>query len=126
MQPEPAAAQTERPPTPAGAQPTNGVHKDAWDKWNQARDQQALLATNEQGVNANSALFGWSDLGTYGAWGYFPGYGYGWAPYEPAGWAPYSAGMVRSLATSAMVHKASTSIHSSIEPSCAPHIAVTR
>jgi FecR protein len=72
---------------------TQGLQKDAWDKWTQARDQQAVLASNDSSVSANGALFGWNDLDTYGDWSFFPGYGYAWSPYEPAGWSPYSAGM---------------------------------
>ena len=72
---------------------TPGIQKDAWDKWTKARDQQAVLAMNDESLSPNRPLFGWSDLDTYGAWSFFPGYGYGWAPYEPAGWSPYSAGM---------------------------------
>jgi hypothetical protein len=72
---------------------TNGVQKDEWDKWTQARDQQSVLATNDSSLSLNHPLYGWSDLDTYGDWSFFPGYGYGWAPYEPAGWSPYSAGM---------------------------------
>lgn len=71
---------------------TSNIQKDAWDKWTQARDEQSVLATNEESASLNSPLFGWSDLDTYGDWSFFPGYGYGWAPYEPAGWSPYSAG----------------------------------
>jgi len=72
---------------------SNGIQKDEWDKWTQARDQQAVLATDDESLSLNQSLYGWSDLDTYGAWSFFPGYGYGWAPYEPAGWSPYSAGM---------------------------------
>jgi hypothetical protein len=74
-------------------QTANGLQKDDWDKWTQARDQQAMLATNDESVSLNNSLFGWADLDTYGDWSFFPGYGYGWSPYEPAGWSPYSAGM---------------------------------
>src|ERR1035438_7303417 len=38
-------------------------------------------------------MYGWSDLGAYGEWGYFPGFGYGWSPFASMGWAPYSMGM---------------------------------
>ena len=38
-------------------------------------------------------MYGWSDLGAYGEWAYFPGFGYGWAPFASMGWAPYSMGM---------------------------------
>ena len=72
---------------------SSGIQKDPWDKWTQARDQQSVLATNEESASLNNPLYGWSDLDTYGDWSFFPGYGYGWAPYEPAGWSPYSAGM---------------------------------
>ena len=70
-----------------------GIQKDDWDQWVEARDLQAVLATNEAAVGTKPRLFGWSDLDTYGEWGYFPGYGYGWMPYAPMGWAPYSMGM---------------------------------
>ena len=72
---------------------STGIQKDEWDKWSQARDEQAVLATDDESLSLNHPMFGWSDLDTYGAWSFFPGYGYGWAPYEPAGWSPYSAGM---------------------------------
>ncbi|MGH9452817.1 MAG: DUF6600 domain-containing protein [Terriglobia bacterium] len=72
---------------------TRGLQKDEWDKWAMARDQQASLAYNDQAVRPGSSMYGWSDLGTYGDWAYYPGYGYGWAPYEPMGWSPYSTGM---------------------------------
>jgi hypothetical protein len=72
---------------------SEGVQKDSWDKWTQARDQQAVLASNDESVSLNGPLFGWGDLDTYGDWNFFPGYGYGWAPYEPMGWSPYANGM---------------------------------
>ncbi|MGH9433229.1 MAG: DUF6600 domain-containing protein [Terriglobia bacterium] len=72
---------------------TRGIQKDEWDKWAMARDQQTTLAYNDQAMNPGSSMYGWSDLGTYGDWAYYPGYGYGWAPYEPMGWSPYSTGM---------------------------------
>jgi hypothetical protein len=72
---------------------THGIQKDEWDQWSMARDQQQSLAYNDQAVSPESSMYGWSDLGTYGDWSYYPGYGYGWAPYEPMGWSPYSMGM---------------------------------
>jgi hypothetical protein len=69
------------------------IQADAWDKWADARDQQSSLAYNDSAVGLRSPLYGWDDLDAYGDWGYFPGYGYGWAPYQAAGWSPYSAGM---------------------------------
>jgi hypothetical protein len=71
---------------------SSGIDKDSWDQWTHARDQQSVLAANDQSVSPNSPIFGWTDLDTYGDWSFFPGYGYGWAPYEPAGWSPYSSG----------------------------------
>ncbi len=74
-------------------QVTEKIQKDDWDKWADAREQQSTLAFNDSAVAPTSALFGWDDLDVYGEWSYFPGYGNGWAPYEPLGWSPYSAGM---------------------------------
>ncbi len=71
----------------------HGYQKDEWDKWVESRDTQALLAQKDSAVGLKGSLYGWSDLDTYGDWAYFPGYGYGWAPYEPMGWSPYSVGM---------------------------------
>jgi hypothetical protein len=69
-----------------------GIQKDDWDNWVEARDRQSLLAFNESAVGRKSHLYGWSDLDTYGEWAYFPGHGYGWTPYAPLGWRPYSLG----------------------------------
>ena len=70
-----------------------GIVKDSWDKWTEARDSQASLALNDQAVAAHGPVYGWSDLDTYGEWAMFPGFGYGWSPFAPMGWAPYSMGM---------------------------------
>ncbi len=72
---------------------THGIEKDDWDKWVAARDEQAKLAYNDSAVGIDAPMYGWGDLDAYGDWGDFPGYGYGWAPYEPFGWSPYSLGM---------------------------------
>ena len=77
----------------APLQVTDKIEKDDWDKWTDARKQQSNLAYNDQAVGPASPFYGWDDLDVYGAWGYFPGYGNAWAPYEPLGWSPYSAGM---------------------------------
>lgn len=71
---------------------SHGIQKDSWDSWVHKRDSQAELAYNDSPVGTNSALYGWNDLDEYGEWGFFPGYGYGWAPFAPAGWAPFSMG----------------------------------
>ena len=70
-----------------------GIVKDSWDKWTSNRDTQAQLALSNQGYSTRNAMYGWSDLGAYGEWGYFDGFGYGWAPFASAGWTPYSMGM---------------------------------
>ncbi|MCL5006476.1 MAG: FecR family protein [Acidobacteria bacterium] len=71
---------------------THGIQRDSWDNWVQKRDQQVELAYNDSPVGMNSQLYGWGDLDAYGEWAFFPGFGYGWAPFEPAGWTPYSLG----------------------------------
>ena len=70
-----------------------GITKDSWDQWTSNRDTQAQLALADQAVPARNAMYGWSDLGAYGEWAYFPGFGYGWSPFASMGWAPYSMGM---------------------------------
>jgi hypothetical protein len=71
---------------------SHSIEDDAWDKWVHARDQQTALALNDSAVGMNSPVYGWSDLDQYGEWAMFPGYGYGWAPFEPMGWSPFSMG----------------------------------
>ncbi len=71
---------------------SRGIRGDSWDNWVQKRDQQAELAYNDSPVGIDSQLYGWNDLDAYGEWAFFPGFGYGWAPFEPAGWTPYALG----------------------------------
>lgn len=71
---------------------THGIEKDSWDHWVEKRDAQVAMAFNDSPVSTNSMIYGWSDLDAYGEWGFFPGYGYGWAPFVPAGWSPFSMG----------------------------------
>lgn len=71
---------------------THGLTKDSWDQWVHERDQQVALAFNDSSVAPSSSMYGWSDLDTYGEWGFFPGYGYGWSPFVAAGWTPFSMG----------------------------------
>ncbi|MGH9406411.1 MAG: DUF6600 domain-containing protein [Terriglobia bacterium] len=70
----------------------SGIQKDDWDGWVHARDTQAELAYNDSPIGTNGSLAGWSDLDQYGAWGFFPGYGYAWSPYVATGWSPFSMG----------------------------------
>jgi hypothetical protein len=72
---------------------SQGIVKDSWDKWSSERDTQTQLSLNDQAVGSGGSMYGWSDLGAYGEWGFFPGFGYGWSPYVSAGWSPYSMGM---------------------------------
>ena len=70
-----------------------GIVKDDWDKWTSERDNQAQLSVSDQAVAGPGSMYGWSDLGAYGEWGFFPGFGFGWSPFVSAGWSPYSMGM---------------------------------
>ncbi len=70
-----------------------GIVKDSWDKWTSQRDTQAQLSLADSAVASPGMLYGWSDLNTYGEWGFFPGFGYGWSPFAAAGWSPFSMGM---------------------------------
>jgi len=72
---------------------SQGITKDSWDAWTEARDKQTVLALNDQAIQARGPLYGWSDLDAYGEWASIPGYGLGWAPYEPLGWSPYTSGL---------------------------------
>jgi hypothetical protein len=71
---------------------SHGIQQDAWDKWVHGRDQQTELALSDSAVGMDSPVYGWSDLDQYGEWAMFPGFGYGWAPFEPMGWTPFSMG----------------------------------
>lgn len=71
---------------------TTGIQPDSWDKWVRARDVQADLAYNDSPVGLSRPVDGWADLNEYGAWGFFPGYGYAWSPFVAAGWSPFSDG----------------------------------
>lgn len=72
---------------------SSGIEKDDWDKWVHARDVQAELAYNDSPVGLQEPLDGWADLNEYGAWGFFPGFGYAWSPFVAAGWSPFSNGV---------------------------------
>ncbi len=70
-----------------------GIVKDSWDKWTSQRDVQEQLSLSDSAVASPGSLYGWSDLNTYGEWGFFPGFGYGWSPFAAAGWSPFTMGM---------------------------------
>ena len=74
----------------------NGVVKDAWDRWTEARDKQVLLTERDEPVHATGARYGWSELDTYGEWVALPGGRFGWSPYVGAGWSPYTNGLWQS------------------------------
>jgi ferric-dicitrate binding protein FerR (iron transport regulator) len=69
-----------------------GINKDAWDKWTEARDKQVQLTAKDEPVGPMGLRYGWSELDTYGEWVQVPGRGFGWSPYAQAGWSPYSSG----------------------------------
>jgi hypothetical protein len=70
-----------------------GIVRDSWDQWTSRRDSQTQLSLADQAVGATGPLYGWGDLGAYGEWGYFPGFGYGWSPFAAAGWSPFTQGL---------------------------------
>jgi hypothetical protein len=70
----------------------NGIDKDAWDKWTEARDKQVQLTAKDEPVGPLGLRYGWSELDTYGEWVQIPGRGFGWSPYARAGWSPYTDG----------------------------------
>ena len=80
-------------PTDAKINASNSA-PDSWDKW--VKERGNLLADGQnQSLQYTDAPFsyGLSDLSTYGGWGFYPGYGYGWQPFGTAsGWAPFSVG----------------------------------
>jgi hypothetical protein len=67
---------------------------DEWDHWVSTRETAETVALNQTPSYANAPFsYGMADLSAFGAWNYFPGYGYGWQPFGmTAGWAPFSAG----------------------------------
>jgi hypothetical protein len=67
---------------------------DEWDHWVSTRETAQVNGQN-QAVGYTNAPFtyGMGDMGMYGSWNYFPGFGYGWQPFGmSAGWAPFTAG----------------------------------
>lgn len=65
-----------------------------WDKWVDARlmAERHGATTAMAGTNA-PFTYGMADMADYGAWNYFPGFGYGWQPWGTmAGWAPFMDG----------------------------------
>lgn len=80
-------------PTEEAYNISSGIEKDDWDHWVHARDVQTELAYNDSPVGLQEPLDGWADLNEYGAWGFFPGFGYAWSPFVAAGWAPFSDGL---------------------------------
>ena len=66
------------------------IPADAWDQWNDSRDQAELGSVSDQYVPPG--VTGADDLDQYGTWSNEPDYGYVWQPNEPAGWSPYSSG----------------------------------
>ncbi len=70
----------------------NGIVKDAWDQWTEARDKQEQLTEKDEPIHPTGPRYGWSDLNTYGEWIALPGGRFGWSPYTQAGWSPYTYG----------------------------------
>ena len=64
---------------------------DAWDDWNQSRDDRLSRVSSYQHVSRD--IVGAGDLDDHGEWRYISGYGNCWYPRGVGvGWAPYRAG----------------------------------
>jgi len=71
---------------------SHGITKDEWDTWVAERDRDLQADNRAPSPYRNGPAYGWSDLNDYGNWSYYPGYGYGWAPYTTGLWSPFSFG----------------------------------
>jgi len=67
---------------------------DEWDHWVSTRASAQVNGQNQALGYTNAPFtYGMGDMGMYGTWNYFPGFGYGWQPFGmSAGWAPFMAG----------------------------------
>jgi hypothetical protein len=67
---------------------------DEWDHWVSTRATAQVNGQNQALGYTNAPFtYGMGDMGMYGTWNYFPGFGYGWQPFGmAAGWAPFMAG----------------------------------
>jgi FecR protein len=67
---------------------------DEWDHWVSTRETAELNGQNQALGYTNAPFtYGMGDMGMYGTWNYFPGFGYGWQPFGmSAGWVPFMAG----------------------------------
>jgi hypothetical protein len=71
----------------------SGITADDWDKWVEARDEQAERTAKDQYLlDPHGPFYGWNDLNTYGEWVEFSPHMFGWMPYAPAAWQPYAQG----------------------------------
>ncbi|HUJ30523.1 MAG TPA: FecR family protein [Candidatus Acidoferrum sp.] len=68
--------------------------RDDWDHWVNARLTAQASGQSQTALYADAPFtYGTADLANYGAWTYFPGFGYGWQPWGMSvGWAPFMAG----------------------------------
>ncbi|MBV8073931.1 MAG: FecR domain-containing protein [Candidatus Eremiobacteraeota bacterium] len=62
---------------------------DDFDRWSDGHDAGVREAL---GANYLSPAIAGNELGAYGRWLGYPGYGQVWSPYAAAGWAPYTQG----------------------------------
>jgi ferric-dicitrate binding protein FerR (iron transport regulator) len=69
-----------------------GIVKDAWDRWTEARDKQVQLTERDEPVHPTGPRYGWGELDTYGEWITLSDGRFGWSPYARAGWSPYTLG----------------------------------
>jgi len=80
--------------TPDQVRAQRNPSPDDWDRWVNSREGSINTGT-AQSLQYTSAPFqyGMSDLSQYGGWNYYPGYGFGWQPWNMwIGWAPFNYG----------------------------------
>ncbi len=65
--------------------------RDDWDHWNERREETMEVASSRRYLPA-SLGFGAADLGRWGLWFNYPGYGYVWQPFATASWTPFFDG----------------------------------
>jgi hypothetical protein len=73
---------------------TSNPKPDSWDHWTAARAQATEMQAEQASSYVNAPfIYGLGDLSGYGAWNYFAGYGYGWAPRGVGScWMPFMNG----------------------------------
>jgi len=70
-----------------------GIPNEAYDDWNEERDQYASAHAATTRYSDSPYSYGWNDLNSYGVWIYDARWGHVWRPYDVAfDWDPFYAG----------------------------------